>query len=136
MPQRRPSALAAAALLALAAGCGGGDPTPSSDDALTVRHLRDERVLRAIRLDCAGADAPICRRLTALLPGLAPVPDEICTQIYGGPRRIGLDGRLGGRRVSLTVGRRDGCEIRRYDRLAAALGRAAPPAPPGVSAGG
>jgi hypothetical protein len=132
---RRAGALASAAL-ALAAGCGGGEPAPSGGDALTVRHLRDERVLRTIRLDCAGADAPICRRVAALLPALEPAPDEVCTQVYGGPRRIGLDGRLGGRRVALTAARRDGCEIRRYDRLAAALARAAPPDPPGVSAGG
>jgi hypothetical protein len=132
---RRAGALVVTAVV-LAGGCGGGDAAPPGGDVLTVRHLRDERVLRTIRLDCAGADAAICRRVTALLPELTSAPEEICTQIYGGPWRIGLDGRLGGRRVDLTVGRRDGCQIRRYDRLAAALGRAAPPDPPGVSAAG
>lgn len=127
-------ALAAAALL-LAAGCGGGaDPAPPIGDALTVRHLRDERELRAVRLDCAGGDGPVCRRVAALLPSLRPVEGELCTQVYGGPWRIGLEGRLDGRAVDLVLARRDGCEILRYDRLAGVLGRAAPPAR--VSAGG
>ena len=102
-------------------------------DALTVRHLRDERELRAVRLECAGADAPVCRRVAAILPALRPVGGELCTQLYGGPRRIGLEGRLDGRPVELVLARRDGCEIRRYDRLAGVLGRAAPPP---VSGGG
>ena len=134
---RRPGAVAAVALLALAAGCGGdADPSPAGDDALTVRHLRDERPLRSIRLDCGGADGPICRRVAALLPELRPDPEEFCTQVYGGPWRIALGGRLDGRAVDLVVGRRDGCEIRRYDRLAEVLGQAAPPPRPGVSGAG
>ena len=65
---------------------------------------------------------------------IRPLEDELCTQVYGGPWRIALEGRLEGRPVDLTVARRDGCEIPRYDRLAAVLGRAAPPER--VSAGG
>ena len=132
---RRRGALVAALALA-AAGCGGGaDPAPA-DDALTVRHLREERTLRTVALDCAGADAPVCRGVAELLPSLRPVEDEFCTKVYGGPWRIALEGRLDGRPVAIEIGRRDGCQIARYDRLAGALGRAAPPRWPEISGGG
>ncbi len=74
--------------------------------------------------------------MAELLPSLRPVEDEFCTEVYGGPWRIALEGRLDGRPVAIAIGRRDGCQIARYDRLAEALGRAAPPPRPAVSAGG
>lgn len=56
-----------------------------------------------------------------LLPALAPAPDEVCTEIYGGPQRIAVTGTTGGAPVRVEVTRIDGCEIDRYDRLEAAL---------------
>lgn len=122
------AALAAVALALGAMGCGGGNGAAAGEtatapvgDTLTVRHLEDERLLGTERLDCAGAGAEVCVRVAAVVPGLAPAPGEVCTQIYGGPQRIALSGTLDGAPVDVSVGRTDGCEIARYDRLAAAL---------------
>jgi hypothetical protein len=41
----------------------------------------------------------------------------VCTQIYGGPQVARVTGRIDGRRVWATLGRTDGCEISRWDRL-------------------
>jgi hypothetical protein len=72
-------------------------------------------------LDCAGADRAACRRVAEVLPALAPDPDEACAELYGGPERIRVRGRLDGREVDVEATRVDGCAIRRYDLLAAAL---------------
>lgn len=72
-------------------------------------------------MDCAGADTRLCERIAELLPALTPRPDEACTQIYGGPERIVLRGRLRGAPVEREFTRVNGCEIARYDRLNAIL---------------
>ncbi len=59
---------------------------------------------------------------------------RVCTQVYGGPQRATIAGRVGGRTVKLTVTRTDGCGIADWDRLRPLLGdperTAAPPATP------
>ena len=62
-----------------------------------------------------------CDRVIALLPRLRPDPDEVCTQIYGGPERRLVSGTVGGLPVDVEVTRADGCQIARYDLLTAAL---------------
>jgi len=113
------AALGAAIAALAAAGCGGGEPAApgAGADALTVRHLNEDRLVRRDRLDCAGPDMTRCQEIAALLPTLRPAPDELCTEIYGGPQRIAVAGTLDGRPVDLLVTRRNGCEIERYDRL-------------------
>ena len=61
------------------------------------------------------------RAVVRLLPDLRPKPDEVCTQIYGGPERIAVRGTVDGTPVRVEVTRTDGCEIARYDLLDAAL---------------
>lgn len=72
-------------------------------------------------LDCAGPDRALCDRIAALLPALAPEPGEVCAEIYGGPERIVVSGRLDGAPVSRELTRTNACEIARYDRLQAVL---------------
>ena len=114
------------ALALLLSACGGDDaaaPGTAPGDGetrLVVRHLDGERQVRATDLGCAAGD-PRCARVVALLPELRPDPDEVCTQIYGGPERMIVEGMVDGEPVRVEVTRTDGCEIARYDRLEAAL---------------
>jgi hypothetical protein len=48
-------------------------------------------------------------------------PDQVCTQIYGGPQQATVTGTLQGQPVDRTVSRRDGCEIDAWDRLLAGV---------------
>ena len=118
------AALIAAAVLALA-GCGDDDDAPAAATTtgatrLTVTEYDDQEVVRTTELACDAGDV-VCAEVVALLPRLRPEPDEVCTQIYGGPERIVVTGTVEGDPVRAEVTRANGCEIARYDLLAAAL---------------
>jgi hypothetical protein len=60
-----------------------------------------------------------CRRLAKMTRPFAPTPkNAACTEIYGGPQEALVTGRLRGYRVRATFGRKDGCEIGRWNRVA------------------
>ena len=105
------------------AGCSGGSDGGASTAPswLTVTRSDDSGPVSTVELDCAGADAAVCARVVRLLPDLRPKPDEVCTQIYGGPERIAVSGTVDGTPVRVEVTRSDGCQIARYDLLDAAL---------------
>jgi hypothetical protein len=63
--------------------------------------LRDVGARRA----CAHA-----RRVTELL-STDPDPNRACTEIYGGPERARVTGRIGSRRIARGFSRTDGCQI-------------------------
>lgn len=116
------AALAVAALSTGAAGCGGGEGSGTTterepNDVLII--TRDDGTGTAIRLrlECESGDRELCAEIARLGPALVPQPDEICTEIYGGPQTITITGRLGGDPVRVVVGRENGCAIDRYDRL-------------------
>ncbi|GAB7191977.1 SSI family serine proteinase inhibitor [Kineococcus sp. NUM-3379] len=68
--------------------------------------------------DPAGA----CTALRAVKKPFAPVPkDMMCTQVYGGPETASVQGRWGGEDVDTTFQRTDGCQIARWNRVAALL---------------
>lgn len=68
------------------------------------------------------ADAA-CRAIDAARTPFAPKPaDMACTQIYGGPQTATIEGTWRGERVSASYKRTDGCEIARWNALAAVLG--------------
>jgi hypothetical protein len=117
------AALIAAGALALT-GCGGDDDPPAAATTgatrLTVTEYDGDRVVRTTELACDGGDVA-CAEVVALLPRLRPEPDEICTQIYGGPERIVVTGTVDGDPVRAEVTRQNGCEIARYELLAEAL---------------
>ena len=59
-----------------------------------------------------------CRLLRALRDPFAPVPpDEICTQIYGGPQEALVTGSFRGHAVRARFNRKNGCEIARWNRV-------------------
>ena len=105
------------------AGCSGGSggEAPGADTELVVRRFDGDRLVRAVPLtDCDSADGA-CARVVAVLPRLRPEPDEACTQIYGGPERMVVEGTLDGEPYRAEVTRTDGCQIARYDLLSDAL---------------
>jgi hypothetical protein len=140
--------------LVLVAGCGGEDgggggaappggpagpgsggaatPRRGTELTVTVRPRGPGGPVRERRVACErlgpAAPEPECRRLTGLTASrLAPVPDGVaCTQIYGGPATARVTGTIRGRRVDARFSREDGCEIARWERNRALLGR-----PPG-----
>jgi hypothetical protein len=114
------------ACLALAA-CGGDedgeDPASAPGTELTVTvwpEGRDGRMQQR-HVECPGA--PICSELSA--DSLAPVPrDMACTAIYGGPSLARVKGTLRGEPVDERFSLEDGCQIARWERNRALLGRA------------
>jgi LysM repeat protein len=47
---------------------------------------------------------------------------RFCSEIYGGPQRARIFGKIGGRRVDVSVNRSDGCGIADWEKLQALLG--------------
>lgn len=77
--------------------------------------------------DPPGGDHPdpegACRALedhgAQALPPVAK--DRVCTQVYGGPEVATVQGTWHGRPVLTTFSRTDGCQIGRWNALAALL---------------
>lgn len=77
--------------------------------------------------DPSGGDHPdaeaACRAIAAARVPFAPVPAGMaCTQIYGGPQTAAIEGTWRGERVQASYKRTDGCEIARWNAIAAVLG--------------
>jgi hypothetical protein len=130
----RGALLACVLALAVAAGCGEAEetaapaaPPPTTDLRVRVTGAAGGPV--AVSLRCGGG-AAACRerRLARLRAALDDATDEkrVCTEVYGGPERAHVTGRLRGERVDVVVARTDGCGIAAYDALFGALGRPAP----------
>lgn len=64
-----------------------------------------------------------------------PGPPKLCTQQYGGPQVAVVTGNFHGRQVQCAFRRTDGCEIARWNTMAALLG-GTPPASGKPRAGG
>jgi Subtilisin inhibitor-like len=65
-----------------------------------------------------------CLALARHARALRPVPDEVaCTQQWDGPEVALVRGTFRGKRIRATFNRTDGCEIRRWNALAALLPR-------------
>ena len=76
-----------------------------------------------LRCAPAGGTLPLraaaCTRLMRLTRPFAPTPTNVaCTQIYGGPQEALVTGRFRGKLVHARFGRKDGCEIARWNRVA------------------
>jgi len=113
-------------------GCGEdsgqvADSTPTTELLITVTSDSGATPTSwTLTCDPAGGTHPApegaCRALDAARDPFAPVPaDLLCTQVYGGPETAKVTGTWRGERVAATYKRTDGCEIARWDALAAVL---------------
>jgi hypothetical protein len=132
--------IALALLVALlATGCGsdsgddegGGDATeaaPATEVTITfwAEGPDGDSVEATLTCDPAGGTHPdpeaACGLLTANADALEPVPaDTACTMIFGGPEQATVVGTVNGEQVDAAFERSNGCELDRWDRMAALL---------------
>jgi hypothetical protein len=127
----RIATILAAALLAAAGGCGDDEEGEPGDGAIPP----GEGTELAVVLHPAGLDGPppavaevscppdepsetnACEAVDALPDdAVAPVPPgAVCTQIYGGPDLVEVEGTLHGEEVATELTRTNGCEIERFE---------------------
>ena len=136
-----PTFVAVAAVALAVAGCGGQRPVavrgdgPATSLRVEVRPAPGAAPRRAT-LTCDGSPAATgfianpraaCDLVTvdakarARLVSGAPA-HQVCTQLYGGPQRAEVTGRITGRPVDVTVSRADGCGVADWSLLQPLLG--------------
>jgi hypothetical protein len=113
-------------VLALLAGCGGGDGTPDRpatelEIAVWASGRSGDKDEASLRCDPPGGSLPspaeACRRLEQMeRPFVRPDGQAVCTEIYGGPAVAEIRGTFEGAQVDTTFARTDGCEIALWDR--------------------
>jgi hypothetical protein len=139
MPARRSttSALAVALGLALTASCAPAAVAPPPPAvALSVAYAAGTERAGATLTCRAGADrvtgflthrsaAVLCARARVLRAFLAAGPDRgrVCSQVYGGPDRALVRGRIGASSIRRWFGRADGCQIADWSRAGPLLPR-------------
>lgn len=120
------------ALAVLASGCagesGGTGEEPLAQLTIVVDRdgSRGSREPREVTIRCSsGEQSDICAAAARLAPeDFAPVPgDRACTELFGGPQTARISGQLNGRAVQGEFARTNGCEIKRWDRVADLLER-------------
>ena len=133
------------ASLIVLAGCGGDDDEdpasePSAATELTITldpdgpggELPEEGLVT-----CPGPAAPpsVCKAIDELPEDpAAPVPpDTACTEIYGGPDVVTIEGTLDGEPIDTELTRSNGCEIERFERFLPVLETLFPDYRPGES---
>ncbi len=122
------SALAVAALGIAGCGSDNGTSTAGGDAGTDVTFSLDKdgsggAAAQEVSLQCPGGDADACAAIDALPadPTAQPPADTGCTQIYGGPDTLTINGTLRGEDVATSFDRTDGCQIQRFDRFADVL---------------
>ena len=133
------------AALLVVAGCGGDDAVGEPRGGAPVSELCFEldadgpggEPARVQTVRCpaeAGTEpTPLCAAVYALPANVdeALAPDVACTEIYGGPDVVRVEGTLNGEPIAITLTRADGCEIERFDRWSGLLRVAFPGYRPG-----
>ena len=118
-------------VLAAAVGCGtgaGSTGASSGPTNLTITYWPQGQTKPAAgtwTLRCAPAGGTLprpgraCVKLAALPKPFAPTPkDMACIELYGGPQTAVVKGTFRGERIHVTLRRRNGCEIERFDKHA------------------
>lgn len=106
---------------------------PATKLTITVRMApKSGPITRTLTCDPSGGTVPnpagVCaglEKVAAAKAGdpFAPTPTgQMCTQIYGGPQTATVKGTYKGRKVDATFGRKNGCEIKRWNDLAVLFG--------------
>lgn len=112
---------------------GGKTGTSTTKLTITVRMAPSAQpITRTLTCDPAGGNAP---NATGACAGLAkaatakggdpfaPTPTgQMCTQIFGGPQTATVKGTYKGKKVDTKFARRNGCEVKRWNDLAALFG--------------
>ena len=131
------------------AACGGDDPDVVAGPALSPTAETSKTSLTVsvdpgdgtpaqewtLTCDPPGGTHPQPQRACAALNGLDPAvfapvgPDQVCTQIYGGPETATVVGTWNGTELDASFARNDGCEISRWDAVVGLIGA-------GTTAGG
>ncbi len=132
-------ALAAVALAIAACGSDAGETTsPASEGAIDLTVTLDGdgdggEPPATEAVSCSPPDCPAgAAELTAA--DFAPVaPDVACTEIYGGPDTVTVEGTLDGEPVEAQLTRANGCEIDRFDRFGELIAGLFPDYEPGAS---
>ena len=131
-----------AASVITAVGCGSGSAAtpPGSGTSLTITVWPEGREKGApirLTLRCSPPGGTVrqpaatCRKLAAQSNPFAPLDkDIVCTDQYGGPQEALVSGTYRGRRTSVQLTARNGCEMWRWNRLAFLV-----PGAPGTSGG-
>jgi hypothetical protein len=130
--------VAAVALAGAADRAGGVSPRAADGPVrLTVTFTRQPGARRVAHLRCTAAQASAdgflrdlgprracahARRIAGLLAADAD-PNRACAEIYGGPERARVTGRIGGRRIARGFARTDACEIADWRRAVPLLPR-------------
>ena len=118
-----------------AAGGGGGGgesteprPGPAVEVTVTSWAQGKDGPSQEATLTCDPASGThpspdeACRLLTSDPEALEPVPaDAACTMIFGGPEEATVVGVINGQEVDAAFSRSNGCELDRWDRMAALL---------------
>ena len=81
------------------------------------------------------SDDAVCRAVAEIdVEALEPAsPDTACTEIFGGPDTLSLEGRIEGNDVDVDLNRTNGCEIERFDAAVPLLQALFPDYEPGAS---
>ena len=140
---RAVAGLAVAITLAAVAGCGDEETesAPIAGTELTIGLDADgpggEAAVEA-EVECPGANAPptVCDTIEELPddPAAPLPPDTPCTEIYGGPDTVTIEGTLDGDPIEARLTRANGCEIERFDRFVPLLSALFPEYEPGAAA--
>jgi hypothetical protein len=114
---------------------GAAQPAPTTELTITVwpEGREGESVEATLTCDPPGGTHPnpeaACAALVAGPEALEPVPpDAVCTLIFGGPEQATVVGALAGGDVDAAFDRSNGCEVDRWDRMAALVGLGPAPA--------
>jgi hypothetical protein len=88
-------------------------------------------------VSCPGAEPAACEEIAALPddPGALVPPETACTEIYGGPDVVTVEGTIEGEPIDTELTRTNGCEIERFDRFARLLAILFPAYEPGQALG-
>ena len=118
-------------LALLLSGCGGAAETASQGPVteLVVEFRADAAVApTTLRLRCdppsgEHPDPPQACADRARQPApFAPLPpDQVCTEVYGGPQTATVRGTYRGEPVLVDLARTDGCRAAQWDLLGALL---------------
>ncbi|WP_404288879.1 serine protease inhibitor [Glutamicibacter arilaitensis] len=124
----------------LLAGCASSAPTAGTSPVGAGADLKisisfeGKSVDSEYHLSCSGSQAtgsstlPESNAACALLAEnpetLTPQrsPQQVCTEIYGGPATATVSGKFRGQQVDTTFDRHNGCAISEWDALAPLLG--------------